>query len=409
MFNIIIYKRNSFLYFCSAFLRYMALGIFFVLFNLYIIRIGVSEKFLGLFLAVGNLTMALGSIPAGIIIDRFSKKSVLILANLLASVAFLLEVLVVNEILLLFIAVLYGFSFAALMCIAGPFLMQCGNSEEGPFLFSTSRAITLIGLTVGTISGGYLAKINLVEELYRTGLLFAAFIYIFATIPLIFIEKGGKSKVSEILESKKFQGLWLKELFNIKNIKTYALVSIIFFILGYTVILTPYINLYLNKRYALDPVYIGYFMSFIQIFSAFMAFIGSYVVKKFSPQKVIFTGIIFLSIIYSSMILLQHPTINIFLLILTSGIFNLISPLISNYVFENVDEKNHGTVSGFMNTSFNIGDSLSTYHGGLLIIMGCYNWIFFIASLAFILVLAFLKLGMKFEIVRNKLIVGEEV
>ncbi len=397
MFKILNFNRNINFYFFSKILMNIALGIFLVLFNLYIINVGISEKFLGLFLAVGNLAMAAGSIPVGVLIDRFSKKKILIISGLLAGMTFLLESFVVDQVGLICLAILYGLSFSALMCISGPFLMQYGANEQRSALFSTAKAIGLASLTLGSILGGYLARINLVSQIYRTGLIFAGLFYIISVIPLFYIEEKEYVFGKKTKKKREMDQSWYMDLFKKENIMVYSFLILTFFLLGFTVILSPYVNLYFAKRLMINALYIGVLMSMIQIFSAIMAFSGSLLVKKFSLEKIIVVGFFIIAVAYALMIVWNLTLLHIVLIVLISGLMNLVNPLFQNYIFENIEPENHGTSSGFMNTSFNLGDSLSTYLGGILIGLNYYNLIFLIAGSVFIALAAILLISIKYN------------
>ena len=71
--------RDCSFFLTAALIRLIGVGIFNAFFNIYFIENGSSENFLGVFLAVGNAAMALASYPIGVLIDRISKKKLLIL------------------------------------------------------------------------------------------------------------------------------------------------------------------------------------------------------------------------------------------------------------------------------------------------------------------------------------------
>lgn len=72
-------RRSLHLFFISSSIRLIGTGIFNTLFNIYFLESGFTESFLGLFLATGNIAMAIASYPSGILIDRFSKKTLMLL------------------------------------------------------------------------------------------------------------------------------------------------------------------------------------------------------------------------------------------------------------------------------------------------------------------------------------------
>ncbi|UCH94944.1 MAG: MFS transporter [Candidatus Aminicenantes bacterium] len=387
-------KIQLLLFYSSIFLRNISIGIFFVLFNLYIVERDFPKNFLGMFLAVGNFAMAFGGIPAGIIIDKYNKNRVLAAATFFCGILFALQAVVPNRLSLIVISFFYGLNYAVLMGMTGPFLMQLGTTETRPRYFSFSKSITLVALTLGSVLGGFLSRVNVSPYLYQTGLLIGSVLFIAAVLPLLFIVK----KVPASQEGEQSPGPdFFKGVFTAENMKKYSFVMVIFFIMGYTVILTPYLNLYFNKRFWLEAIYVGYFMSVMQVSAAVLTFMSAYVVKKIGLTRILIGGLLLLALFYSVMLIIPNLYLHMGLLLLINGLFHLLVPFFINFFLERVNKARHGIVNGFMNVGYNLGDSLSTYHGGLLLLSGLYNIIFLIIIGAFLVVSALLTVYKKIK------------
>src|SRR5207247_11470280 len=77
------FQRNARLYLISNVLSGVTTGILLVLYNLYLFSLGYGADFIGLVLFVGTIGAGVAIFPAGICIDRFGGKAVVILSNLL--------------------------------------------------------------------------------------------------------------------------------------------------------------------------------------------------------------------------------------------------------------------------------------------------------------------------------------
>ena len=67
-------SRNARLYLAGVALQGPGWGIFSVLFNLYLLRLGYGPRFVGLVSGAAMLTLALGSLPAGALGRRWGSR-----------------------------------------------------------------------------------------------------------------------------------------------------------------------------------------------------------------------------------------------------------------------------------------------------------------------------------------------
>ena len=81
------FQRNARLYLISNALSGVTTGILLVLYNLYLLSLGYGADFIGLVLFVGTIGAGIAIFPAGICIDRFGGKAVLIWSNFLIGFA----------------------------------------------------------------------------------------------------------------------------------------------------------------------------------------------------------------------------------------------------------------------------------------------------------------------------------
>src|SRR6266705_6861490 len=81
------FQRNARLYLISNALSGVTTGILLVLYNLYLASLGYGTDFICLVLFVGTIGAGVAIFPAGICIDRFGGKAVVICSNLLIGFA----------------------------------------------------------------------------------------------------------------------------------------------------------------------------------------------------------------------------------------------------------------------------------------------------------------------------------
>src|SRR3989440_763242 len=150
------FQRNARLYLISNALSGVTAGILVVLYNLSLSSLGYGADFIGTVLFVGTVGAGLAIFPAGIFVDRFSGKAILIWSSLLIGLAGAGQILFRQPLPLLLSGFVAGIGLAFIIVINAPFLTLNSTPDERPRLFSMNIALSLITLVVGEILGGVL-------------------------------------------------------------------------------------------------------------------------------------------------------------------------------------------------------------------------------------------------------------
>ncbi|MGH2505916.1 MAG: MFS transporter [Ktedonobacteraceae bacterium] len=150
------FQRDAHLYLLSSALSGMSTGIFLLLYNLYLTALGYQADFVGAALFAGTLGAGLAIFPAGLIIDRWSGKWVLILSNVAIGVVGIGTVLLRQPVPLLLCAFGTGMAAAFTLVINAPFLVRNSAPAERPHLFSLNIFLTQITTVLGEVFGGAL-------------------------------------------------------------------------------------------------------------------------------------------------------------------------------------------------------------------------------------------------------------
>ncbi len=150
------FQRNARLYLISNALSGVTAGILVVLYNLYLSSLGYGADFIGTVLFVGTVGAGLAIFPAGICVDRFSGKAILIWSSLLIGLAGTGQILFRQPLPLLLSGFVAGVGLAFIIVINAPFLTLNSTPDERPHLFSMNIALSLITLVIGEILGGAL-------------------------------------------------------------------------------------------------------------------------------------------------------------------------------------------------------------------------------------------------------------
>ena len=150
------FQRNARLYLINNALSGVTAGIVLVLYNLYLYSLGYNTDFVGFVLFAVTIGGGIAIFPAGICVDRFSGKAILIWSNLLIGLAGMGQILFRQPVPLLVSGFMEGVAFAFALVVNAPFLTRNSSPQERPDLFSMNISLGLITLVVGEVLGGAL-------------------------------------------------------------------------------------------------------------------------------------------------------------------------------------------------------------------------------------------------------------
>lgn len=150
------FQRNARLYLISSTLNGMTLGIVLILYNLYLVALGYGADFIGLVLFAGTIGAGLAIFPAGVCVDRFSGKTIILWSSLLVSIAGIGQILFRQPVPLLVSTFVAGIGGAFILVINAPFLTTYSTPAERPLLFSLNITLSLVTTVLGEVLGGIL-------------------------------------------------------------------------------------------------------------------------------------------------------------------------------------------------------------------------------------------------------------
>jgi len=150
------FQRNARLFLISNGLNGVAVGIFTVLYNLYLLSIGYNTAFIGWVLLVATVAGGIAIVPAGIFIDRAGGKRAMIWGSFAAGIAGAAQLIFREPAALLASSAVVGAVAAIFLVVTNPFLANNSREEERTYLFSLNTALTLAAGVVGTVLGGFL-------------------------------------------------------------------------------------------------------------------------------------------------------------------------------------------------------------------------------------------------------------
>lgn len=368
------FSRNACLFLGYIFLISLSLGIYEVIFNLYILRLGFREDFLGLMLSLVSISTGLFAIPAAMFCDRAGKKNTLLLSCLLLLFSFAILYTTTSTILLAFFSILYGVSSSLKIVTASTFMVENSTNYERMHLFSMYYLLYTIGVMIGNFAGGTLPQsftsfldIDPTGPMaYQLSLYTSLAAVLISLLPLIFIKNKkpdltGKPALFSTLFSTLRSGTIRK------LIMVNGLIG-----MGWGLAL-PYFNVYFDIVLGTSSRQIGLIFSLSQVVMMFTLLFVPVLTEWLGKVRVValvqLSSIPFLLLFTSTSVL----TIAAFAYIMRTAIMNMSNPILSSFNMEIVSEDQRATVNSLIWMSCYTFVGLSTYAGGLMMARGYYT------------------------------------
>lgn len=376
------YKINIISYIISISLVSFAVGLFLLAFNLHINLIINSKVFLSNFLLVGNISMAIGGIIFGRIIDKYQKSNVLLISTIVCGITFCGECFLQSQLILYILSVFYGLGYSVLMSIHTPYIMEYVEEEQQPYIINLCSSIRLLASTCGTLIGGLIplkaiSPIN--NSPYQLIFFLAGGVYLLGSVPLFFCNNSHNIIKKQSGQTKKIEMPKLSSF------------SIIFLILGLLIFFSPYMNLYFNNRYNLDLRYISIIITIIELCPVLTNVLLAKLFKWFKATDIIMVGSILCMTFFIALSFIELLWVQITLILITTILSSFLFPQINRYLLKLCPENQIGQMSGYANFFYNLGDSIGTYSEGLFINFRIFSMPFVIAAILYMFLIHLLK------------------
>lgn len=359
------FSHNAREYLVFFFLLSVNLGIYGVIFNLYVLRLGYKEDLLGLMLCIVYLSTGIASLPTAMLCDRIGRKATLIISSITIAIALLLLYTVTTKEMLLAASILYGIGTAFYTIAGSPFLVENSTADERMHLFSVSAALSQVAYIVGCLAGGamplLLVKMGMTPSgplTYRYTLFLSLAAVVITLVPLLYIKETGRRQsgtrrmivLGKTLRSRKVQQLIIIN----------GLVGI-----GAGMIV-PFFNVYFHNVLSSTTDQIGLIFSVAEGVMVVGLMALPFFTERFGKIKTIalteLASIPFL-------IMLAFTTnvfVAAFAYTMRMTLMNMANPAINNFNMEIVREDQRATVSSLTTMSWYFCQSISAYLSGIM-------------------------------------------
>lgn len=386
------FNRNVRLFLIGNVLFQIGLGVFMVIYNLYIQEIGYQTSMNGTIISITSIATVLALLPAGIFSDRIGRRPVFLIGVLLEFLSLVVRSLAEGEILLLITAFLNGFFSAFVQVTAAPFLAENSSSEQRIHLFSMNFSLNTFAQLIGNLGGGFftdffhdIAGFTYLESL-RITLLLGCGVVFAALLPLFLVREPKRKTaaspsflaIGTFIRGNKEQFILISK-FTIANL-----------IIGTGAgLVIPYLNLYFSDRFHVSYSAIGVVISLGQAATAVAMLIGPWMVARLGEVR--------------SVALLQLTSIPFLLLtglttyfsiaavgfLIRQALMNAANPIVSTMIMEQVDHRLKGLASSLGQMMFMLGWAITgPFSTQLVADYGAYwgyAWNFILTSIIYLI------------------------
>jgi len=366
------FSPNARKYLLFVFLTTLNAGIYGVIFNLYILRLGFGEDFLGLILSISATSMGLFSIPAAFVCDRLGRKRTLLLSSVLSAISFFFLYNTTTPDLLVLFSLASGMASALGLVTGSTFLLENSTKEERMYLFSMSSLIYTFSLLSGNMLGGFLPDIlaDLISARsgsaisYRLTLYVSLVATVASLLPLAYVAE----KNSEENNGIRSQLHIYRSIFKSKVIRQMTLFYCLYGI-GWGTSL-PYFNVYFDTVLGASANQIGIIFSVSQVFMILGYFLVPVLTER--TGKVRLVAIVqILSIPFLLMfVLTNNLLIAVVGFVMRYMIMNMANPILNSFKLEIVQPEERSMINSIMWMACYTFVGIGNYVGGLMMAKG---------------------------------------
>lgn len=377
------FSHNARAYLAYYFLLSVHLGIYGVIFNLYILRLGFREDLLGLMLSIVFISTGLAALPAATLCDRLGRKNTLLISILVTSFALFLLYTIASPEWLLALSALYGVGTALYTVAGSPFLMENSSPDERMHLFSINSALSQVAYIVGCMAGGLLPGAlagmgfdTASPAIYRYTLFLSLALIMLSAIPVLYMDENRIRPIQARRLS--VLGSTLKSAGVQKLIVINGLVGI-----GAGMIV-PFFNVYFHSVLSATTDQIGLIFSMGELVMIVGLMAIPLAVERFGKIRTI----AFTELASIPFLVMLAFTANIyvaaFAYIMRMTLMNMANPAINSFNMELVPDEQRATVSSLTSMSWYLCQSMSAYISGIMMSMSNYALPFMVTCVAYI-------------------------
>jgi MFS family permease len=374
------YSRDVKLFFAYNLASNIGIGVFTLLFNLYLVELGFREDYIGQFNAISTLAMGFVALAVGFLINRFGVWNTVSFGLVWFLVTSVLACVVTDEVLLLVVAALSGAGTAFLFVPTMPFIVDLTRQHERHGVAALAFSVQSLSMMVGSLIGGWLPKLLGVvfgiesagANAYRFTIIAGLGLATLAILPLLGMSAERRASRPED-EIASLTGT-AKSVDAPRTIRRHMAVFVAVGLLmsfGAGAVF-PFYNVFLKTQGA-SSGQIGLIFSAAGLMAAVVGLASPYAARRLGSQRAV--AVVRLSPVPFYLLLMATPNLPIAIVahMLRTTSINMAWPIDSTYISEVLPARARGQVFSFRSGAWNFGWAISSLIAGRLIVDYGYN------------------------------------
>jgi MFS family permease len=350
------WNRNIRLFFLANIIYQLGSGMFAVLYNLYVQALGYDHSMTGTIISLQSLATALIFVPIGLLGDKSSRKTIMIIGAFVSGISFIGRSYVETELSMQLFALVTGLFASFFQVTAVPFLAANAGKEQRLQLFSYHFAAMLAAQVIGSMGGGSLADLlqgagwSKITSL-QTVLVVGGIATLAAFIPLLFVRESQEQEVAVQEANKPLP---------VENGKSEWTFIIPFTFAQLLVglgsgLVVPYLNLYFTDRFNASLTAVGVLISLGQVMTILSMLIGPALVRRIGQVR----AVVCFQLISLPFLLITGFTNVLFIASLAflfrQALMNAANPIQSSVLVDRVSNSRRGIANSLTQTAFMLG------------------------------------------------------
>lgn len=369
----------------------VAYGVFQVVFNLYLLRLGMRENDIGVLSAVQTLSMASGGLMLGSLLNRYGAWLCTVVGFVVFLVAAFALALAESRVLLIALSLVYGLGLQFLFNTTVPFVLESCGPKQRAQAVTVALSLISISTTLGSLMGGLLpaAVAALTSfssaslEAYRWTLIAGNILCAFGLIPLALMKTAraagwpGSTRAASGLPLARERKQERSDLFVFVAIGGIMAIGV-----GMVI---PFYNVFLESKGA-DTQQVGLVFAISGACAAVIGLGSQWIGNRFG--SIWAASILRFAAVPAFALLIVFPNYGygIAAYLFRQSTISMAWPLESSFIGELLPPRSRARVFGLRSAAWNFGYSLAAVAGGWIIVRSGYDWTF--ASMAFFVGLA---------------------
>lgn len=370
--------RNVQLALAASIMTGLSYAVFGVVFNLYILSMGIGEEVLGQIVGANPLAMAFAAIPSGFVAEKIGFRKSMLFIYAVTGVTRLAQLATPSPSLIMLAAFIGGLGSAGTFVVRLPFLAANASDKDRNLVFSANALLQSVSMAIGALFAGHVPNLLVrvapdVTVAYRLTLAIATLLALLALIP-IWLVREEPQRHQHTISLQPY--LWGIDRTTVKH-------AVISLFRGLNMgLVRPFLNVYF-------VVYLGTSREFYSTVSA-LAVVPSTVANALSPLVASTLGTAQAITVLRCLIAIPTVAIALSSAPLIAALFHwverfvsgMVMPLTFSFSMDTSTRKAKTPTAAWMHVAFVLGQAIAAPLTGLLLARSRYAVPFYLSAAA---------------------------